>query len=566
MPGSIAGKYQSGYIESYIWDSWWLATTMKENWGEKVVRQSLVPSAMVDADGTLFTLHFHNSGSSYGIYFYLSKFTENNYSVSKSYKSVYPWTYFDTDLRSIVPSDTPITLNMGSRPDLTKDGNDPYYFKNYIHNAYQPCIAQDVGETASERLCLFFQIPNLRIAASRGDFDGILLLTHNKSTLEYDNVAAGRYSGYARQNMFSYNHQRPRRMGDSYDYNIELGNYTAWHYGEKVHLNWVAAETDNGWGSMNICCQYNDSWGHISAYDFFDSSNWKGCMGIAMYPRYIKFGDYIYGLWVYEGGQNIYLTQSGVSDEKFSNKQLWAVSFKHKHHSDGYSLYYYYNRFTLYQYDFCIVKAPDGTGIVCMLGIRLVMENDCDRTVLSSLQNPRWSSTHIPGRQNHYALMLSSFKIDTFNAGACYEDPQNMIYTTELTTGTACPTNCNCTRTAGEYGLTQLYKNTHKCCVYEAPSGKQYIIYCYCYPGKTKQLYLGYAPCWIDANYKVTLGPKCEFRETASQWSNSFGNFTSCARIISMDCKNGHLWITWMNADDTEYYYFHIKAKDLVGE
>ena len=35
---------------------------------------------------------------------------------------------------------------------------------------------------------------------------------------------------------------------------------------------------------------------------------------------------------------------------------------------------------------------------------------------------------------------------------------------------------------------------------------------------------------------------------------------------ISMDCKNGHLWITWMNSDNQFYYSFHIKAEDLIGD
>ena len=106
--------------------------------------------------------------------------------------------------------------------------------------------------------------------------------------------------------------------------------------------------------------------------------------------------------------------------------------------------------------------------------------------------------------------------------------------------------------------------------VFDANTSMDMVDHRDCYPGKTKQLYLGYARVYFvsdpdDVRHAV-LGPKCEFRETASQWSSSFGNFTSCARIISMDCQNGHLWITWLNANNNSYYYFHIQAKDLVGE
>lgn len=80
IPGSISGKYQSDYVDSSIWDSWWLATTMTDNWGETVVRQSFAPSAMVDPSGTLFTLNFHNSSGSSGIYYY---YEGNQYSYNR---------------------------------------------------------------------------------------------------------------------------------------------------------------------------------------------------------------------------------------------------------------------------------------------------------------------------------------------------------------------------------------------------------------------------------------------------------------------------------------------------
>ena len=62
----------------------------------------------------------------------------------------------------------------------------------------------------------------------------------------------GVYSGWNKDNGYSYNHWRPRRNHDSHDYNIELGNYTAWHYGGKVHLNWIAAKSANGFDNTGI--------------------------------------------------------------------------------------------------------------------------------------------------------------------------------------------------------------------------------------------------------------------------------------------------------------------------
>ena len=63
-----------------------------------------------------------------------------------------------------------------------------------------------------------------------------------------------------------------------------------------------------------------------------------------------------------------------------------------------------------------------------------------------------------------------------------------------------------------------------------------------------------------------------EFRAGSEQWSDSFGDFTVCSRIVSMDCKNGNLWITWLddglrfNGELCRFNYFYIKAKDLIGE
>ena len=83
-------------------------------------------------------------------------------------------------------------------------------------------------------------------------------------------------------------------------------------------------------------------------------------------------------------------------------------------------------------------------------------------------------------------------------------------------------------------------------------------------------MYLGYAPIYVKDG-KVHLLTKCEFRASEEPWSDSFGDFRYCTRIVSLDCKNGHVWITWVDdccwfGDACQYNYFHILAKDLVGE
>ena len=253
--------------------------------------------------------------------------------------------------------------------------------------------------------------------------------------------------------------------------------------------------------------------------------------------------------------------------QNFTVEQKWHSAFGYIDHVNKSSFYVSpdYDWYTPYNYDFCIVKGNDGAGIICMLGLRSTGLST-DKTLLTASYNSAWN--YINWGSQDICLMLSSCKIGSQPEG-CYEDPQNMIYTTGKTSQTTCNIGCGCYAPFySDYGANQLFKNTHKCCVYTANSGRQYIIYCYCYPRKKKQLYLGYAPITIDANNKVHLMTKCEFKspDTSENWGDSFGEFTSCARIISMDCKKGHLWITWLNATDSSYKCFHMQAKDLVGE
>ena len=179
-----------------------------------------------------------------------------------------------------------------------------------------------------------------------------------------------------------------------------------------------------------------------------------------------------------------------------------------------------------------------------------------------------WSITYCNWTPKKVSLVLRSCPLTSGTDNQGFDistaGPENMIYVAtdvNFAAGDACSLE-----NTSKSDLYRLYLNTHRICTDIADPDCKYIFYCYCYPGKTKQLYLGYARYSFDSEDRIVLGPKCEFRASDSQWSDSFGNFTSCSRIFSMDCKNGHLWITWMNADNTKYYAFHILVKDLVGE
>ena len=147
-----------------------------------------------------------------------------------------------------------------------------------------------------------------------------------------------------------------------------------------------------------------------------------------------------------------------------------------------------------------------------------------------------WNANYLSWSINRLVLLISSN--DGTNSDNWYVHPENIIYVTnEIVCSDA------------------LCKNTHKFVVY-----KDYIIYAYCYPGKSKQLILGAARYYIDKDKHLHLMTKTEFRDKDG---NSFGTLTNCDRLVFMDIKNGHLWLAWM-ASYLEVYYMYVNAQDVI--
>ena len=209
------------------------------------------------------------------------------------------------------------------------------------------------------------------------------------------------------------------------------------------------------------------------------------------------------------------------------------------------------SRLERFPFSFCI-HPNNGNPILCFLTYAYKMN-------WNSKQIVNWSDSKL-------ACSLYSKPVANSNATTY---PQNTIYVTDATSENSDSTHSSVsayadyTNNIRASDFRRLYLNTQNVVHYVASSGRNYIIYAYCYPGKATRLYLGYACCDVVSNKYVRLRPKYEFRDKDD---NTFGNFTDCSRIVSMDLKNGHLWITFMNGDSTRYYYFHILAKDLVGE
>ena len=138
-PGSIKDKYAWYTIDvgDFCYD-YWMDTYFKSLWkSEALVKQSVVPSAMVDANGDLFTMSLCSLSSSSGALFNLQKFFGSGKAiVQKQSTHIYPWTLIGTN------------INVSAWPN-NLDGDRRKWFDRYTSNAFQTCIAQDVSETSN---------------------------------------------------------------------------------------------------------------------------------------------------------------------------------------------------------------------------------------------------------------------------------------------------------------------------------------------------------------------------------------------------------------------------------
>ncbi len=550
-PGSISGKYQSECIDHGFCYSNWMKTTMKENYGsEDIVRQSICPSAMVDSDGILYTIDLYGmSSGNYGADFLLCKYSADEAKVSLL-KSVhfYPWVNCGT------------SINLKDEPYLGIWGfyiTDRSYCADRIHNSFQPNISQQIG-TSSGYIAIWFYIPPLRYAYASTSNEGILYADFFKSDLSLSTKKI-----YSEKNPYCINRAPFLRYKNTYPYTPQFGNYSGWQYGSKVHLDFLATATETDHKCINWY-QHNSSWETRASYkSVLTGEAWLqdgGFLGALVGHRYIFRNNYVYGILV-RYGYYLLLMRTNVNTGKVVLKSYAPVSIWIETFQAG-------GTDSCYDYDFCLIE-DEGDLFFCTTSL-------CaggGYTAFTSSYN--WTSTYCNWTINHSALVIRGFKLsedDTYQAFEMSENhdyPQNVIYTTTLQRGYNAVIGIEKATNATAKEKC-LYLNTHKICVYESDLGNKYLIYCYCYPGKSKQLYLGYAPVYFAKDSSdikhVMLGTKIEFRENKNQWSNSFSNFTDCSRIISMDCRNGHLWITWMNADNSKYYYFHIQAKDLIIE
>ncbi len=594
-------KYENKSIDlGWSVDGNWMKT-MRDFYGsEAAVWESFAPSAMVDANGDLYAITLHDFNTSNGPRFAISKYgnnsTTNIPSIKKSVFTFSPWTK--------IPGVTPNCVSVPKFDFNEKNvDNEKNMFKNYIYNAFMPCLAQEVNGY-SKHLYGFVYIPTTRLmnatvtnecsGAENGATEGILFFKLKKDglsnlTTKYIPHTDKADSGIQNRRVFQYNYLRPRATEKRYDnqkLQPQYGNFMACYNDNenKIYL-WHIADNNEGKG-----------WNEAYRSTFSESGDFKNLIEAApsywnrfLIPKIVKCGNYMYYMTPVDGvAANLY--KQSISNEGDQSKVGDMAAFQYLEYATytkdpedpdetivtvGTPNAWTWSNFP---FDFLVLDTDNNKKIWCVLGFQGI--NDCHKNPPKSRfdylkafyltkdqgwygEESRDTGINADGIANTYCnfncenaalvLWVSNFEGNTITHYR--EHTTNIIYTTNIKSSGATPVTNLSADNSG-----RLYLNTQKMCTY-----KNYIIYAYCYPGKDNgkgnHLYIGYVPYIITSDARLRLLTKTEFKDASD---NSF--ITDCSRIISLDCKNGHVWLTYMDSNNTAYKYFYIKASDLVGE
>lgn len=557
-PESISGKYKTDMIDSGdFYYSYWMPT-MKDFYGsDSAVRESFAPSAMVDSNGDLYAISLWGFSSSNGPCFAIHKYVNGSFSKRIFFN---PWTEIDQDVKPQCTKDPAFNHSSFSGIYVTED-TEKIYFKDYIHNAFLPCLAQEV-DGGSNYLYGFIYIPTTRLmgiqvdktqysGAENGGTEGVLFFKISKDLSEMKT----NYIPQTTCRAFQYNYLRLYSVNWSYKLQPQFGNFTAYYYGNKLYLYNLCNINNIGATSHYT---YHSIFNTNGSYSSSEINTTNGAQyNISANPKFIKIGNYVYSMEMRDG-YTPFLNMQSIDNGSVNLKSKCYKFLYLETHSQGHSS-------SLYHFDYHVFDAGDNKRVWCVLGFQ------SSNTYSDLRADGGWAANYLYSNNNSsvskkislvlWSLPLSSgvgqenFGSYTGNATEC---AQNIIYSTNVDSWTATPVTDTSSNDS-----KRLYLNTQKMCVYNKDS-KNYIIYAYCCPGKSGKgdhLYIGYAPYVITSDARLRLLTKVEFKDTDD---NSF--ITDCSRIISLDCKNGHVWLTYMNKENTNYKYFYIKASDLIGE
>ena len=155
MDGSTQ-KYKTGTInDSGFYYNYWMPT-MASNYGsEAAVRESFAPSAMVDTNGNLYAISLQDFNGSNGPSFAIKKYVDGVWSKDEIF---YPW----TKIPGVTPQCSEVPKFDNGITEIVSVESEKRMFKGYIHNAFMPCLAQEI-DGGSEWLYGFVYIPTTRL-------------------------------------------------------------------------------------------------------------------------------------------------------------------------------------------------------------------------------------------------------------------------------------------------------------------------------------------------------------------------------------------------------------------
>ena len=564
--GSGNKKYQFALLGSnFFYPTYWMGT-MGDTYGGwtnatavRNIRRSIVPSAMVNEAGDLFTIWLKDFDPK-GPRFFLGNYARGIY-----YDNSWPW--------QVACENNNLVLS--TNPSFWHDGDWTCFIYNF-YNAFHPCIPQEVDGTSNYIYC-FTYTPSCRMISSSYNYEGAVWVKWLKKENQLELAGWARYPGrecFAAMN-WAYNLRRWDSNGCLNNVAYCTGNYQGFVYGNYMFIIFPCQlEVGHQTSAINLiryACSNLDIQGAVSVTCSGDSGiNYA----VEILSRFLKVGKYVYFATIADGYffnlRRIIPGQTAGDNIGTLEKVLTCLTDCYVERTA------YGNSWAPYGWDYCILE-PDGTPsspsspdsggkILCVFsfggGGSYIPNMGSDR---------KWSSTYVSWTYNRAVGVIASLYFDGVTAETQRANAfaQNRIYITDGNRASGTFVDINDT---SKTDLYRLYLNSHKMVPYTSPSGRHYLIYAYCYPGKKKHLYLGYAQYFVDANHEVRLLTKIEFKEAGnSGWGDSFGGFTNCDRIISMDLRGGHLWITFMGNENSQgdtsgYYYFHIKASDLIKE
>ena len=607
-PVTLKDKYQTGIIDfNFYYKSGnpgggWMQK-MKEFYGNSVlnVRRSLVPGSMVDQEGKLYTVslqYFDGDGPN----FRLSKFfdTGNGIGSTVVYYSPWLWAYETAN------------LNLGATPHFGAKTSDENWFRRGFHNTLNGCIFQEVEreEKGNSYIYIFHHIPTYRLIGTNynnfADGEGGLLLRFEKLRLNNEALNEGLKKidkgGNANRLFWGLLGYRYNCADSSWRFPKHEGNFHGFRLENNLHFFHFCRMPGDGYSDSSIYERLSGET-HYIRYGINDFVNEKmktiredmGQTSSGIIPRFFKVGKYVYfatleGYWI-----RLYRLDTYLNDiQMLANNYIdYCLERSSAVHAEG--------SYAGYFFDFCLLETDgspiklssssdtensdtensDTEKILCVFGLGGGGENTSMTSAYNWTSNGlSWGHENIAGVLSSVLLPAKGGTLENAGNGALGLGPwaQNTIYVTDLKRGSG---DCVSIDENSKGDINRLYLNSHKIVPYTSPTGKHYMIYAYCYPGKKEQLYLGYVQYFVDKYNAVRLLTKMEFKSSATDdWGDSFGDLVHCSRIISMDLKNGHLWITFIKDTGTEaavdsdtekkaagcYRYFHILVEDLIQE